>query len=80
MLRHNIRHLGQSEFLLNLLSITGYAHLPCLTLPAIPPICRVSDFISSSVDTFIGNIQIGMVVILPCTIFQNSERLLQHNL
>jgi len=34
-------------------SITGYAHLHCLTLRAFPPFCRTSDVISSSVDTLI---------------------------
>jgi len=38
---------------LNQLSITGYAHLQCVTLWAFPPFCRSSDVISSSVDTLI---------------------------
>jgi len=36
---------------LNILRITGYSHLKCLTLRAFLPFCRTSNVILNSVDT-----------------------------
>ena len=50
-----LSHLRSTSFgpirRLNLLSITGYVHLHCLTSCAFPPFCCASDVISNSVNT-----------------------------
>jgi len=50
--RGNLRYaLTYNVIWMKFLSITVYAHVLCLTYRAVPPLCRVSDVISSSVDT-----------------------------